>query len=104
MTSWVNAINKPGGLPSIKTAWRNIQENECKSLFKQIKTNIKSEADSKLSDILPIDENQLNAILKEILDNYVNTISNNEILRDNNTLKEKILKELKSNWMIVYND
>lgn len=68
MKLWTNAINKPGSLPSIKTAWKNIQENECKSIFKKIKNDLKKQADDKLFNILPIDENQLNCILKEILD------------------------------------
>lgn len=73
-------------------------------MFKKIKKNIKKEAEEKLEPLLPIDEQQLHLMLKEILDNYVNVISNNDIIRDSSLLKEKLLKELKSNWMTIYHD
>lgn len=40
MINYIEAINKPGGIPDVKSAWSNIQTLESKNLIKQVKEGI----------------------------------------------------------------
>jgi hypothetical protein len=37
MINYIEAINEPGGIPDVKSAWSNIQTLESKNLIKQVK-------------------------------------------------------------------